>query len=103
VRNLDRLQKKPPIAGGKNPMKKIGLHIDALAVIIIVFLASFGFNLYQRYQYSDLLKEHVGLQLQVLSLELGMGMKEGMLERCENDSETIQLSLDNCETELYKH
>lgn len=83
-------------------MKKIGLHIDALAVIVVVFITSFGFNLYQRYQYSDLLKDHIGLQLQVLSMELGAGMTDGMLKQCEDHSETIQLSLDNCETFLHK-
>ncbi len=77
-------------------MKKFALHIDALAVIIIVFLTSFGFNLYQRYQYSDLLKEHIGLQFQVLSLELGGTMKDARLKKCVADSETQLASLNDC-------
>jgi hypothetical protein len=77
-------------------MKKFALHIDALAVIIIVFVTSFGFNLYQRYQYSDLLKEHIGLQFQVLSLEMGGAMKDAMLKKCVDDSETQLASLNEC-------
>lgn len=77
-------------------MKKLALHIDALAVIIIVFLTSFGFNLYQRYQYSDLLKEHIGLQLQVLSLELGVTVKDAKLQKCVDDSELQFASRDDC-------
>jgi len=77
-------------------MKKFTLHIDALAVIIIVFVTSFGFNLYQRYQYSDLLKEHIGLQFQVLSLEMGGAMKDARLKKCVDDSETQLASLNEC-------
>jgi len=78
-------------------MKKIVLHIDALAVIVCIFITSFGFNFYQRYQYSDLLKEHVGLQLQVLTLEFGMATKDAKLEHCAANPEPSQAYGDNCE------
>lgn len=67
-------------------MKKIGLHIDALSVIIILFLLSFGFNFYQRHQYSDLLAEYSGLQMKSLGTELSLSMKEALLKKCEEES-----------------
>lgn len=67
-------------------MKKIGLHIDALAVIIFVFLASFSFNFYQRYQYSDLLREHISLQHRVLGMELSIATMEARLKFMEKEN-----------------
>jgi hypothetical protein len=67
-------------------MKKIGLHIDALAVIIIIFIMSFGFNFYQRYQYSDLLKEHLALQQRNLGMEFSLASLEARLNALENDN-----------------
>ena len=67
-------------------MKKTELHIDALAMIIIVFIASFGFNLYQRYQYSDLLKEHFALQQSNLGMEFSLTSLEARLQALENDT-----------------
>jgi hypothetical protein len=66
-------------------MKKIGLHIDALAVIIIVFIASFGFNLYQRYQYSDLLKEHIALQQRTMGMEFSLASMDARLKFMEQE------------------
>jgi hypothetical protein len=77
-------------------MKKLALHMDALVVIVLVFATSFGFNLYQRYQYSDLLKEHIGLQFQVLTMELGVAVKDAKLNKCMDDTETQLASLNEC-------
>lgn len=68
-------------------MKKLGLHVDALAALILVFLLSFGFNFYQRYQYADMLEEHISLQFQVANLELGAAMTEAKLKKCEEQPE----------------
>lgn len=67
-------------------MKKIGLHIDALAVIIIIFIMSFGFNFYQRYQYSDLLKEHLALQQRNVGMEFSLASLEARLKALEKDN-----------------
>ena len=42
--------------------KKITLNLDAAIVIILVFIVSFGFNLYQRYQYSQVFQENMDLR-----------------------------------------
>jgi len=70
-------------------MKKIGLHIDAIVVIVIVFTASFGFNLYQRYQYSDLLKEHIALQQRTMGMEFSLASMEARLKTLENEKNEI--------------
>jgi hypothetical protein len=66
-------------------MKKIGLHIDALVVIIIIFTTSFGFNFYQRYQYSDLLREHIALQQQSLVMEFNLASMESRIKIYERE------------------
>ena len=63
-------------------IKKVELHVDAIAVIVLLFVASFGFNLYQRYQYSDLMKEHVELQWKAQDTEINWKYVKGLLEIC---------------------
>lgn len=63
-------------------VNKIELHVDAIAVIILLFVTSFGFNLYQRYQYSDLMKEHVELQWKAQDAEINWQYVKGLLEIC---------------------
>jgi hypothetical protein len=63
-------------------IKKVELHVDAIAVIVLVFVASFGFNLYQRYQYSDLMEEHVELQWRAQDTEINWKYVKGLLEIC---------------------
>lgn len=65
-------------------MQKIGLHIDAMIVIVILFMASFGLNLYQRYQYSDLLEAHSGLQMNQLGMDFSLSVHKALLEKCES-------------------
>lgn len=69
-------------------MYKIGLHIDAIIVIVILFMASFGFNLYQRYQYSDLLEAHSGLQMTQLGMDFSLSVQKALLEKCERQNGT---------------
>ncbi len=66
-------------------MKKITLHYDALITVLILFIASFSFNFYQRYQYSDLLHEHIAIQKNRLTMELSLAMLESSLDKCENN------------------
>lgn len=66
-------------------MKKLSLHLDAFLVIILVFVLSFGMNFYQRYQYSDLLHEHLELQANALRLEYSVSFMKASLDKCEND------------------
>ncbi len=67
-------------------MKKIELHIDALAAVIILIAASLGFNFYQRYQYLDLLQEHISLQWRSLTTEFNLSSREASLKECEEEN-----------------
>lgn len=67
-------------------MKKISLHIDAWIVIILLFIISFGFNFYQRYEYSDLLNDHIQLQASALRMEYAISFMKISLDKCKNDN-----------------
>lgn len=63
-------------------VNKIYLHWDAMIVIVVLFITSFGFNLYQRYQYSDLLKESVEAQTKAQDMEVNWNYVKGLLAQC---------------------
>ena len=50
--------------------KHFTLNLDALLIITIIFLLAFGFIIYQRNQYSDLLEEHAQLQWLAQDMEI---------------------------------
>lgn len=58
--------------------------MDAWIVIILLFAVSFGFNFYQRYEYSDLLNDHVQLQASTLRMEYAISFMEVSLDHCKN-------------------
>jgi len=62
--------------------KSFTLHLDALLVITLVFLLTFGFIGYQRSQYTALLEEHIQLQWQAQDLEINVNYLKGKLEQC---------------------
>lgn len=64
-------------------IKKFALHWDAAAVIALVFVASFGFNLYQRHQYQSLLQELVDTKWEADNMEVNWQYVKAKLERCE--------------------
>jgi len=57
--------------------------MDALVVIVVLFVGSFGFNVYQRYQYMDLLQAHIDLQWTSTTTGLSLSMSEASLKKCE--------------------
>lgn len=61
--------------------RKIELHVDALVVIGLLFVAAVGFIAYQRHQYTELLQDNVGRQMTQLSLELEVARLEALLKR----------------------
>jgi hypothetical protein len=63
-------------------MKKFILHIDALVVLILVFSISLSFNFYQRYQYSDLLQDHIKLQVDTQKKDFSLSFMEVNLKKC---------------------
>jgi len=61
--------------------RKFELHLDALIVIVLLFVSAVGFIVYQRHQYSSLLKDNVERQMTQLSLELEVARLEVLLKR----------------------
>ena len=84
--------------------KKIQLHIDALLVIVLIFLVSFGTNLYQRYQYSDLLKDYVEAETKAQDMEVNWNYVKGLLQNCrKNQTQSLSLDEDPADTAVHTH
>jgi hypothetical protein len=64
-------------------VRKVELHMDAMIVIVLLFVAAVGFIVYQRHQYSDLLRDNLGRQMTQLSLELEVARLEALLKKAE--------------------
>jgi hypothetical protein len=62
--------------------KHFTLNLDALLVITIIVLLTFGFIIYQRNQYSDLLEEHVQLQWLAQDMEINIKSLKAKLKQC---------------------
>ncbi len=69
-------------------IKKFYVHWDAVTVIALVLVASFGFNLYQRHQYRTLLQQWVDTQWQADTMEVNWQYVKGKLEKCEGGAGT---------------
>ena len=63
--------------------KHFTLNLDALLVITIIFLLAFGFIIYQRNQYSDLLEEHAQLQWLAQDMEINTNLLKEKLKKCD--------------------
>ncbi len=55
---------------------------DTALFLVVLFLASVLFNAYQRFQYVDLLKEHVEVQWQAQNMEINWQYVNKKYERC---------------------
>jgi hypothetical protein len=63
-------------------IKKVELHIDAIFAAAVVFAVSFGFNLYQRYQYSDLLQKYVDTEWERQNGAVSLKEAKAAMENC---------------------
>ncbi len=66
-------------------MKTFVIHLDALITILVLFTLLIGFSIYQYFQYSDLLKEHINLQASLLKLEYSHTVMDIELKNCKNN------------------
>ena len=51
-------------------------------MVVISFAMSVGFNLYQRYQYNDLLSEHTALEWEAQDMVINQQLNLRKLEAC---------------------
>lgn len=62
--------------------RKIAFHLDALVVVVLIFVVSFGFNLYQRYQYEDLLQKYVDIEWEKQNIAINLQEAKKRPENC---------------------
>jgi len=63
---------------------KLEIHYDFVAMVVISFALSAGFNLYQRHQYNDLLTEHTALEWEAQDMKINQQLNLHKLEACNN-------------------
>ncbi len=62
--------------------KKVALNYDFLAIFIIIFIASIGYNIYQNFQYRDLFAEQVDLTWAAQNTEADLVYTRNQLKSC---------------------
>lgn len=62
-------------------IKKVELHLDALAAIVLLIVAAIAFIAYQRYQYLDLLGDNLDRQWKQIHLESEVARLEVLLKK----------------------
>ena len=64
--------------------RKLEVHYDFVAMVVICLVMSVAFNVYQRYQYKDLLGQHTALQWEAQDLEINQRLNLRQREECNN-------------------
>ena len=64
-------------------MKKVTIHYDAIAVAAAVLTISLGMNAWQRYQFNDLLAEHVDSQWEAQNVKANLVYARSLLKVCD--------------------
>ena len=64
--------------------RKLEVHYDFVIMVVLCLVMSVAFNIYQRYQYKDLLGQHTALQWKSQDLEINQGLNLRKLEACNN-------------------
>jgi hypothetical protein len=64
--------------------RKLEVHYDFVAMIVISFLLSAAFHLYQRHQYNDLLLENTALKWEAQDMEINLLLNRRKLKMCDN-------------------
>ena len=72
----------------KKPVRKFELHLDAVIVIVAVFLLASGFIVYQRHQYTQLLDEWIAVSTDHTNLKVDFEMSSRALEKCMDGAES---------------
>ncbi len=71
--------------------KKFTVHLDAVLVIIILFVASVGLNVFQQSQLEELSLDNEKLQWQDLANSLNMGSKDTYIKKLEKQLHETKL------------
>jgi hypothetical protein len=63
-------------------MKKFELHLDALITVVVVFVLTASFIVYQRQQYAEVMQENIDLRWEVETLKIDLQMNAARLDAC---------------------
>jgi hypothetical protein len=66
--------------------KKITINVDALVICVFIFSLSIGFIIFQRIQYSDLLKQYVETEEQRQNEAVNAKYFKGLYDECNNEN-----------------
>ena len=64
-------------------MKKIELNLDAIIIVVVVFVLAFGFIIYQRHQFSRVMQENIDITWEFEKMKANLTFKNNKLEICE--------------------
>ena len=64
-------------------MKKVTIHYDAIAAVVVVLVVSLGMNIWQRHQFNELLAEHVDSQWEAQNVKANMVYARSLLKACD--------------------
>jgi hypothetical protein len=64
-------------------VKSVTIHYDAIALVAIVLVISFGMNIWQRLQFNDLLAEYVDSQWQSQDTSANLVYTRSLLKECD--------------------
>lgn len=64
--------------------RKLEVHYDFVIMIVIVFLLSAGFHVYQRHQYNELLIENTALKWAAQDMEINLLLNRRKLKACDS-------------------
>jgi len=69
--------------------KRIELSMDVALILVLVFAISFGFILYQKFQYSSLLETYINTQWSLQNEEVNVQYFKGLYEKCMDSADWI--------------
>jgi len=67
--------------------KRVTLNYDFVAIVIIIFISSCGFNIYQNARYQKLFAAHVDMTWSAQDAEANLVYVRKQLESCENNTD----------------
>ena len=66
--------------------KKLTLNYDFIGIVIVLFIASVSYNIYQNFQYKELFAAHVDQTWSAQDIEADLVYTRKQLESCKNNT-----------------
>ena len=66
--------------------KKLTLNYDFIGIVIVLFIASVSYNIYQNFQYTELFAAHVDQTWSAQDTEADLVYTRKQLESCKNNT-----------------